>query len=147
MLDCKLSDDFNPPRKIVITIIMILKTGIDIIEIHRIQAALDRHGERFLKRVFTELETVECCGRAEALAARFAAKEAAAKALGTGIGPISWREVETLHKWSGEPYLVLHGTAEKIAARLGLAVWAVSLSHSRENAIAVVVAASEELRN
>ena len=67
---------------------MILKTGIDIIEIPRIQAALDRHGERFLKRVFTELEVFECRGRAEALAVRFAAKEATSKALGTGIGPI-----------------------------------------------------------
>jgi holo-[acyl-carrier protein] synthase len=122
---------------------MILKTGIDIIEIPRIQAALDRHGERFLKRVFTELEEFECRGRSEALAVRFAAKEAVSKVLGTGIGPISWREVETLHKWGGEPYLVLHGAAEKIAKERGLAVWAVSLSHSRENAIAVVVATSE----
>jgi holo-[acyl-carrier protein] synthase len=123
---------------------MILKTGIDIIEIQRIQAALDRHGERFLKRIFTELELFECRGRAEALAVRFAAKEAASKALGTGIGPISWREVETLHKWSGEPYLVLHGSAERIAARIGLTQWEVSLSHSRENAIAVVVAVGGE---
>jgi holo-[acyl-carrier protein] synthase len=122
---------------------MILKTGIDIIEIQRIQAALDRHGERFLKRVFTELEITECRGRAEALALRFAAKEAASKALGTGIGPISWREVETLHKWSGEPYLVLHGRAEKKAEKLGLSVWAVSLSHSRDYGIAMVVATSE----
>jgi holo-[acyl-carrier protein] synthase len=122
---------------------MILKTGIDIIEIARIQAALDRHGERFLKRIFTELEVFECRGRAEALAVRFAAKEAASKALGTGIGPIAWREVETLHKWSGEPYLVLHGAAERIAKEQGLAVWAVSLSHSRENGIAVVVATGE----
>jgi holo-[acyl-carrier protein] synthase len=122
---------------------MILKTGIDIIEIPRIQAALDRHGERFLKRVFTEREVFECRGRAEALAVRFAAKEATSKALGTGIGPIAWREVETLHKWSGEPYLVLHGAAERIATEQGLTVWAVSLSHSRENAVAVVVASSE----
>jgi len=122
---------------------MMLKTGIDIIEIQRIQAALDRHGERFQKRVFTEREVLECRGRADALAVRFAAKEAAAKALGTGIGPISWRDVETLHRWSGEPYLVLHGAAEIIARKSGLAVWAVSLSHSRENAIAVVVATSE----
>jgi holo-[acyl-carrier protein] synthase len=121
---------------------MTLKTGIDIIEIPRIQAALDRHGERFLKRVFSDQEILECRGRAEALAVRFAAKEAASKALGTGIGPISWHDVETLHRWSGEPYLVLHGTAEKIAQELGLAVWAVSLSHSRENAVAVVVATS-----
>ena len=122
---------------------MILKTGVDIIEIPRIQAALERHGERFLKRVFTELEVFECRGRAEALAVRFAAKEAASKALGTGIGPISWREVETLHKWSGEPYLVLHGSAERIAQGLGVTTWAVSLSHSRDNAIAVVVASGE----
>ncbi len=121
---------------------MILKTGIDIIEIQRIQAVLDRHGEHFLKRVFSDQEIIECRGRAEALAVCFAAKEATSKAMGTGIGPISWREVETLHKWSGEPYLVLHGAAGKIAEELGLGVWAVSLSHSRENAIAVVVATS-----
>ena len=118
---------------------MILKTGVDLIEIQRIQAVIDRHGERFLKRVFTELEIFQCRGRADALAVCFAAKEAASKALGTGIGPISWRDIEILHKWSGEPYLVLHGEAEKIAKDLGLANWAVSLSHSRDNAIAVVV--------
>lgn len=123
---------------------MILKTGIDIIEIPRIQAALDRHGEHFLKRVFTDLEIYECQGRADALAARFAAKEAASKALGTGIGPIAWREVETLHKWSGEPYLILHGSAERIARVRGLTTWAVSLSHSRDNAVAVVVASGED---
>ncbi len=122
---------------------MILKTGIDIIEIHRIQTALDRHGERFLRRVFTDLELLECHGRAEALAVRFAAKEAASKALGTGIGPIGWRDIETLHKWSGEPYLVLHGSAEELAQQSGLSEWSVSLSHSNENAIAVVVASGE----
>ncbi len=122
---------------------MILKTGVDIIEIHRIQAALDRHGERFLKRIYTELEIAECRSRADALAVRFAAKEAASKALGTGIGPISWLDVETLHKWSGEPYLVLHGAAETIALKLGLTDWAVSLSHSHDNAVAVVVASGQ----
>ena len=122
---------------------MLLKTGIDIIEIERIRTALERHGERFLHRIFTELELFECRGRAEALAVRFAAKEAASKALGTGIGPISWKDVETLHKWSGEPYLVLHDRAERIAAQAGLSHWEVSLSHSRENAVAVVVAAGE----
>ncbi len=122
---------------------MMIKTGIDIIEIHRIQAAVDRHGDRFLRRVFTDLEVLECRGRADALAVRFAAKEAASKALGTGIGPIRWRDIETLHKWSGEPYLVLHGSAEKIARQAGLSAWSVSLSHSNENAIAVVVAYGE----
>jgi len=119
---------------------MILKTGVDLIEIPRIQAAVDRFGGRFLERVFTPGEVAECKGRAEALAVRFAAKEATTKALGTGIGPVTWREVETLSKRSGEPYLVLHGRAQMIAKFLGLSTWAVSLSHSRENAIAVVVA-------
>lgn len=122
---------------------MILKTGIDLIEIHRMQSALDRHGERFLERVFTPAEISECRGRADALAACFASKEATVKALGTGIGPVSWVEVETLHHRSGEPYLVLHGRAESIAAALGLTQWAVSLSHSREMAAAVVVATGE----
>jgi holo-[acyl-carrier protein] synthase len=123
---------------------MILKTGIDIIEISRIQSALIRHGERFLQRVFTPSEINECHGRSDALAVRFAAKEATVKALGTGIGPVSWQEVETLHKRSGEPYLVLLGRAEHLAASMGLCTWAVSLSHSREHAIAVVVATSEQ---
>ena len=122
---------------------MILKTGIDLIEIPRIQAALERHGERFLQRVLTPGEIFECRGRAESVAVRFAAKEAVSKALGTGIGPVGWRDMETLHKWSGEPYLVLHGRAEKIAQMLGLTTWAVSLSHSREMATAVVVATGE----
>jgi holo-[acyl-carrier protein] synthase len=121
---------------------MILKTGIDIIEISRIQAVIDRHAGRFLKRVFTDLENSESRGRTEALAVGFAAKEAVSKALGTGIGPISWREVEILHKSSGEPYLILHGKAKNIAEAQGLSVWAVSLSHSHENAVAVVVATS-----
>jgi holo-[acyl-carrier protein] synthase len=122
---------------------MNIKTGIDIIEISRIRSALERHGERFLSRVFTEMEIFECRGRADALAIRFAAKEAASKALGTGIGPIRWRDVETLHKWTGEPYLVLHGSAEKIARDQGLTAWSVSLSHSRDNAIAIVVACGD----
>jgi len=123
---------------------MIVKNGVDLIEIPRIQSALDRFGERFLKRVFTAGEIAECKGKAEALAVRFAAKEAVTKALGTGIGPVTWLEVETLSKRSGEPYIVLHGRAELIANYLGLAAWAVSLSHSRDNAIAVVVATGKE---
>jgi holo-[acyl-carrier protein] synthase len=119
---------------------MTLKTGIDIIEIKRIQAACERHGERFLRRVFTPREITECGGRAEALAVRFAAKEAVVKALGTGIGPVSWLEVETLHHRSGEPYLILNGRAELVASSLGLTQWAVSLSHSQEMATALVVA-------
>jgi holo-[acyl-carrier protein] synthase len=119
---------------------MTLKTGIDLIEIARIRAALERYGERFLQRVFTPEEIAESRGRAEALAVRFAAKEATVKALGTGIGPVSWREVETRHHPSGEPYLILHGRAEQVARTLGLNEWAVSLTHSEEIAAAIVVA-------
>jgi holo-[acyl-carrier protein] synthase len=119
---------------------MVLKTGIDVIEISRIRTILDHYGDRFLQRIFTPAEISECHGRTDALSVRFAAKEAAVKALGTGIGPVSWLEVETLHKSSGEPYLILHGRAEQVAEYLGLTTWAVSLSHSRDNAIAVVVA-------
>ncbi len=126
---------------------MLLKTGVDLIEIPRIQAVLDRFGEHFLRRIYTPAEIEECGGRADALAVRFAAKEAATKALGTGIGPVAWLEIETRSKWSGEPYLVLHGAAEHIAQFLGLSTWAVSLSHSREYAIAVVVASGEEKSN
>lgn len=122
---------------------MRLKTGVDIIEVSRIQGALTRHGERFLNRVFTPDEIAECHGKADALAVRFAAKEATTKALGTGIGPVSWREIETLHKPSGEPYLNLHGRAVLISEFLGLKTWAVSLSHSDQNAIAVVVATGD----
>jgi len=122
---------------------MRLKTGVDIIEVSRIQGALTRHGERFLNRVFTPAEIAECHGKADALAVRFAAKEATTKALGTGIGPVSWREIETLHKPSGEPYLNLHGRAVLISEFLGLKTWAVSLSHSDQNAIAVVVATGD----
>jgi holo-[acyl-carrier protein] synthase len=122
---------------------MILKTGIDIVEISRIQSALDNHGERFLKRVFTSAEISECGERAEALAIRFSAKEAVVKALGTGIGPVGWRDVEVVHKRSGEPFILLHGRADQVARTLGLTSWAVSLSHSQENAIAVVVATGE----
>jgi holo-[acyl-carrier protein] synthase len=122
---------------------MIVKTGIDLIEIKRIRKALDRHGERFLERIFTPAEIADCRGRAEALAACFAAKEAIVKALGTGIGPVAWTEVETLHHRSGEPYVVLHRRASSIAEALGLTQWAVSQSHSQEMATAVVVAMGE----
>jgi holo-[acyl-carrier protein] synthase len=122
---------------------MILKTGVDIIEIDRIAAAINRHSERFLKRVFTAQEIIESRARPDALSVLFAAKEATTKALGTGIGPVSWLEVETLHRPSGEPYLVLHGRAELIANYLGLKTWAVSLSHSKEFGVAMVVATGD----
>ncbi|MDI6769825.1 MAG: holo-ACP synthase [Anaerolineales bacterium] len=119
---------------------MILRTGIDLIEIDRLRAAVDRHGERFLTRIFTPAELEYCVGRAESLAARFAAKEAVSKALGTGIGPVSWQEIE-IHGGEYEaPAIILHDRAERIAKELRLTNWSVSLSHSRTHAIALVVA-------
>ena len=119
---------------------MILKTGVDLIEIQRIQQVLERHGDRFLQRIYTSNEIDQSREKPPELAVRFAAKEAASKALGTGIGIISWQDVEVYSHPSGEPHLRLHGPARQIARARGLTTWAVSLSHSREMAIAVVVA-------
>ena len=119
-----------------------LHTGIDLIEIERVERAIQRHGERFLQRVFTPTELAEAGGSPASLAARFAAKEAAAKALGTGIGPVSWLEIEVLRTCDQPPTLRLSGAAAQRAAELGLTEWAVSLSHTRELAIASVVAAA-----
>ncbi|NOQ39819.1 MAG: holo-[acyl-carrier-protein] synthase [Anaerolineales bacterium] len=133
---------------------MILSSGIDLIEIGRIQKALERHGERFLKRIFTDAEIIPLRSKriataeprviAAELAARFAAKEAASKALGTGIGPISWQEIEVLNEPSGKPTLRLSGKAAQIASILGYTSWSVSLTHSRDMAAAVVVCVGEE---
>ena len=120
-----------------------LSVGVDIIEIERIKQVLQRHGERFLRRVYTEAEVAYCRGRVHELAARFAAKEAMSKALGTGIvgwGGIFWREVEVLPDARGKPLVHLHGRAQDRAQSLGLKKFAISLSHSQEYAVAFVVA-------
>ena len=113
--------------------------GVDIIEIARIEKAVVCRGENFLHRVYTDLELKLCQERAEALAVRFAGKEAVMKALGTGMRGISWREIEILAEPSGKPLVYLHGKAQDKASRLGLDGLAISLSHSREYATAVVV--------
>ncbi|MBN1148699.1 MAG: holo-ACP synthase [Anaerolineales bacterium] len=118
-----------------------LATGIDLIEVKRIQEAIERHGDPFLKRIFSAAELVEAGGSPASLAARFAAKEATAKALGCGIGPIGWQEVEVLRDAAGQPRLNLHGAAAQLAAERGLTSWSISLSHTREHAIAMVVGA------
>lgn len=122
---------------------MILGSGIDLVEIARIQHSLDRFGRRFLDRVYTPAEQAYCLRKrhaAESLAARFAAKEAAAKALGTGISyGVSWREIEVLREPSGRPALQFHGRAAQIAARLGVARAALSLTHTTALAMASVV--------
>jgi holo-[acyl-carrier protein] synthase len=118
---------------------MLIATGVDLIEISRIQSTLDRYGDRFLERIYTERE-IALTGRKPAeLAVRFAAKEAASKALGTGIGLISWRDMEITPDPLGKPVLTLTNRAADRAQALGLTGWSVSLSHSRGMAVAVVV--------
>lgn len=119
---------------------MKLHTGIDLLEIERIRNVLSQHGERFLARVYTPAEVVLCAGRAEALAGRLAAKEAVSKALGCGIGKVGWKEIEILADEEKAPKLYLHGAAAQKAQQLGLADWSVSISHSRDYAVAVAVA-------
>jgi holo-[acyl-carrier protein] synthase len=119
---------------------MNLSTGVDLIEIARIREAIDRHGVRFIARIFTEAEQQECKGRVESLAARFAAKEAAAKALGCGIGDVGWLDIEVRGDENHAPHLYLYGAGERMAKKLGLSRWSVSLSHIESQAIAFVVA-------
>ena len=123
---------------------MIVGLGTDLIEIARIERSLQRFGEAFLRRVYTAGEIAYCMAKknsAESLAARFAAKEAGAKALGTGISRgVSWRELEVRRAPGQRPELHLSGRAAQIAAALGVSRISLSLSHSRELSIAVVVA-------
>jgi holo-[acyl-carrier protein] synthase len=120
-----------------------IASGIDLVEIERFQATLDRHGNRFLERVFTEAERKEAGDQTASLAARFAAKEAVAKALGTGIGPVSWHDIEIRRGAARQPLLMLHGAAARLAAELGLIEWSISLSHTHEMAVAVAFAAGD----
>ena len=121
--------------------------GMDLVRIERIRRVLDDHPERFRARVFTPTECRDAAdrgaGEVASLAARFAAKEAALKALGTGRSSgIGWKDVEIQRTDSGAPILLLHGAAADRARMLGLSNWRVSLTHDRETAGAVVVADS-----
>jgi holo-[acyl-carrier protein] synthase len=122
---------------------MILGTGIDLIEIDRIHRSIERYGQRFLNRVYTSAEQAYCQRKrksAESFAARFAAKEAGAKALGTGISfGVSWLEFEVVRQLSGRPALRFHGRAAQIAARLGVARAALSITHTGSLAQASVI--------
>lgn len=117
----------------------LVAVGVDIIEIARIERTLADFGDRFLRRVYTERERERYGARPSELAARFAAKEATSKALGTGIRGIRWREMEILSNRRGKPVLVLHGSAAERARVLGLIAFDVSLTHSRTDAMAFVV--------
>lgn len=123
--------------------IMMTYTGIDIIEIARIKKATTRWGERFLRRVFTEPELSLYSQSPPSLAARFACKEAVMKLLGTEKKGISWLEIETLSHPSGQPIVKLYGRAQSQANKLGMKTISVSLTHSREYAIASVVSITE----
>ncbi len=122
-----------------------LTTGVDLVYIPRVEAALKRFGGRFIARAFTSREIAASRGFPHELAARFAAKEAVAKALGVGMrvmarDGVKFHEVETLRDLRGKPVVVLSGRAAERAEELGLTEWAISLSHEREYAIAMVVA-------
>ena len=121
---------------------MIVGSGIDLVEIGRIQRAMDRFGARFLNRVFTQAEQEYCLRKraaAESFAARFAAKEAAAKALGTGISRgVNWLDIEIIREPGGRPGLRFHGHAAHIAARMGVMNAALSLTHTADLAMAGV---------
>jgi holo-[acyl-carrier protein] synthase len=121
-----------------------LATGIDLIEIGRIERAAARHGERFYRRFFTQQEIDFCQGRAASLAGRFAVKEAVAKALGTGIGDFNWTDVEVVCDGRGKPELQLHNRAERLARQKGLRTWSISLSHTDTLAVGLAVALVED---
>ncbi len=122
---------------------MILGIGIDITEVDRVRVIMERYGDRFLQRIFTGNEIRYCSSKrnvAERLAARFAAKEAASKALGTGMRRgISWRQIEVGHAPGGRPTLLFSGEAARFAARLAVRQISLSLSHTADHAIAQVI--------
>jgi holo-[acyl-carrier protein] synthase len=118
----------------------VLGIGVDIVETARIQSSLERFGDRFLRRVFTQVERDYCSVMpfpARHYAARFAAKEAVSKAFGTGIGAqIGWRDIEVNRKQNGGPFILLHGNAADLAAARRLVHAMISLSHSAHYAVA-----------
>ena len=125
---------------------MIIGSGIDLVEITRIQQSMDRYGQRFLNRIFTAAEQAYCLRKrnaAESFAARFAAKEAGAKALGTGISRgVTWLEIEVVREPGGRPSIRFHGRAAAIATQLGVGHTSLSLTHTGTLSMASVVVES-----
>src|SRR3954447_4623260 len=121
----------------------IVGTGVDICEVARVREAIERFGERFLKRVFTEAERNYCDSkrnRIERYAARFAAKEAAMKAIGTGLRRgVSWQDFEVGREPGGRPTILINGKAAEFAAKLGMKRAALSITHTKEQALAQVI--------
>lgn len=122
-----------------------IAVGIDIIEVERVRGAYERHGERFLHRIFTEDEIRQCRGKATRWAGRFAAKEAISKALGTGLHGVAWREMEIVQIRSGRPTVRLHGKAKQRAELLGISAFDVSIADLNAFSIAVAVAVQTNL--
>ena len=122
---------------------MIVGTGVDIAEVDRIRESIERFGERFLRRVFTDGEIEYCdrkAGRFESYAARFAAKEAGMKALGTGWSHgVRWRDIEVVRPRGQRPTIQFHGQAAAFAEKLGARNIALSITHTREQALAHVI--------
>jgi holo-[acyl-carrier protein] synthase len=118
----------------------ILHTGIDLVEIARLSQIKPEIRQRFLERVFTPRELEQAGGSDASLAGRFAVKEAVAKALGTGIGVLGWRQIEVERGPQGNPVLHLYGNAQVEAEKQGLTIWSISISHTRTYAVAVAVA-------
>lgn len=123
---------------------MIYGIGLDIVEIDRMQAVLSRQGERFLRRVFTPGELASCDRsdkhRLRRLAARFAAKEAVLKSVGTGLRDVKWTDAEVVNDEAGKPDIRLHGRLQEIAAARGVVRIHISLTHSRDYAAAQAIA-------
>ncbi|HEY0752885.1 MAG TPA: holo-ACP synthase [Ktedonobacteraceae bacterium] len=117
-----------------------IAVGVDIIEVERVRKVYEHHGERFLKRVFTETEIRQCRGKVTRLAGRFAVKEAISKALGTGLHGVAWREMEVVQLRSGRPSVRLYGNAKKRAELLGLTGFDVSIADLQTFSIAIAVA-------
>jgi holo-[acyl-carrier protein] synthase len=121
----------------------IVGTGIDICEVARVGDAIERFGQRFLKRIFTEAERTYCeskRNRIERYAARFAAKEAAMKAIGTGLRRgVTWQDFEVSREPGGRPTILIRGKAAEFAAKLGMKCVALSITHTKDQAMAQVI--------
>ena len=123
----------QPPQGVNVAV------GVDIIEVERVREAYEKHKERFLQRILTEQEALQCRGRATRIAGRFAAKEAISKALGTGIHGVKWREMEVVQLASGRPSVRLHGVAKLRAYQLGLTAFDVCIADLAQFSIAIAV--------
>lgn len=117
-----------------------IATGVDLVEVDRFQKINSRIKERFFQRVFTPQELNDANQSLQHLAGKFAAKEAASKALGCGIGKVSWQELEIINDANGKPELILHTAAAELASQSGWSAWSLSISHTRTLALASVTA-------